>query len=121
MKRWVVLALCGTSVGCALMGEYGSKNRLIKAVEAHGDTLRWGGGSGLEALRHGRRVTNVEVKQVALNEDRDRATVRLAVEGYAMPQMVLRQWIYEQTWEDRSNGWVLVKEKELKPQGTRDH
>jgi hypothetical protein len=32
-----------------------------------------------------------------------------------MPQMVLRQWIYEQKWEDRSDGWVLVKEKELKP------
>jgi hypothetical protein len=101
--------------GCAMMGEYHYRTRLAKAVEASGETLRWGGGSGLESLRDGQRVTNVEVRGMRFNEDKDKATVRVEVEGYEMPRMVLRRWIYDQEWEDKSDGWVLVRQKEVKP------
>jgi hypothetical protein len=117
MKLGLALAGC-VLMGCAVMGEYHYRARLVKAVEAHNETLRWGGSSGLEATQDGRRVTNCEVRGIKFSKDRDQATVRLEIEGYLMPQMIVRRWIYEQEWADRDGGWRLVKEKEVRtPKG----
>jgi hypothetical protein len=113
MRLGVALAGC-VLMGCAVMGEYHYRARLVKAIEAHNETLRWGGGSGLEAMRDGRRVTNCEVRGMKFNKDRDQATVRLEVEGYLMPEMILRRWIYDQEWVDREGGWTMVKETEIR-------
>jgi hypothetical protein len=117
MKILLAVTLAG-AIGCSVMGEYHYRARLTKALDAHAENLRWGGGDGLENLRDGRRVTNAQVRAVKFNDDKDKATVRVELEGFQMPQMVLRRWLVEQEWAEKDDGWVLVGEKEVVAKAT---
>lgn len=115
MRFVLAIALCG-SLGCA-MGTYGAKPRLMKAFEAHAESLRWGGDAGLEGMRStSRRVTGIRVRRVVFNADKDEATIQIELEGYLMPRMVLRRWYQEEKWKDTVDGWARISSKEIKPQ-----
>lgn len=100
--------------GCTMLGEGGAKSQLSKALEAHAESVRWGGMRGLEN-NTGSRITDFEVRSVKFdNPDYTRAIVRVEVQGYAYPKMALQRWFVEQTWEERSDNWMVVAEKEIK-------
>ena len=100
--------------GCAMVGQGGAKDQLTKALEAHSETVRWGGMRGLENSTQN-RVTDYEVRSVKFdNDEYTKATVRVEVQGYAQPKMTLQRWFLEQTWMEKSDGWLIVAEKEVK-------
>jgi len=104
-----------TLSGCSMIGQGGAKEQLSKALEAHSESVRWGGMRGLENSTRN-RVTDYEVRSVKFdNDEYTKATVRVEVQGYAQPTMKLQRWYLEQKWTEKSDGWVITGEKEVKP------
>jgi hypothetical protein len=112
--RAVVSLLCvGVLSGCSMVGEGAARKSLANALEAHAETVRWGGVRGLENQK-GRRVTDYDVRHVKFDDkDHSNATVRVEVQGYAYPRMALRTWWLEQKWAEKGDTWVVVSEREL--------
>lgn len=117
MNRFVPLGLAVTLLvsasACSMFGQRASKESLTKALEAHAESVRWGGVRGLENTR-GQRITDFEVRSVRFDDpDSTKATVRVEVQGYGANQ-TLRTWVLEQKWITKEDNWLVVSERELK-------
>ena len=110
----LALSLSLTGAACGMIGHGASKAELTKALEAHAESVRWGGVRGLENTP-GQRVTDFEVRSVRFDDtDRTKATVRVEVQGYGA-NMALRAWLLEQKWVVKGDDWVVLSEREIKP------
>ena len=114
-KMGLVLATAIALGACSMVGQGGAKDQLTKALEAHSESVRWGGMRGLENATQN-RITDYEVRSVKFdNDEYTKATVKVEVQGYAQPTMRLNRWYLEQKWAEKSDGWIIVAEKEIKP------